>query len=142
MVNKILALNTDDNFSAMDVLTVNLFDLTADFVKIGAPYSFILSDSAIKIVEGSSLPLGILDDLSPTGCTLTLQEGCMVIMITDGVSDAFGSSTDLVDFLRTLDNRNPQYVADCIINKALNADRNVPKDDMSVLAVRIFKKVS
>ena len=142
MVNKILALNTDDNFSAMDVLTVNLFDLTADFVKIGAPYSFILSDSAIKIVEGSSLPLGILDDLSPTGCTLTLQEGCMVIMITDGVSYAFGSSTDLVDFLRTLDNRNPQYVADCIINKALNADRNVPKDDMSVLAVRIFKKVS
>ncbi len=142
MVNKILALNTDDNFSAMDVLTVNLFDLTADFVKIGAPYSFILSDSAIKIVEGSSLPLGILDDLSPTGCTLTLLEGSMVIMITDGVSDAFGSSTDLVDFLRTLDNRNPQYVADSIINKALNLDRNVPKDDMSVLAVRIFKKVS
>lgn len=142
MVNKVLTLNTDDNFSAMDILTVNLFNLTLDFIKIGAPYSFILSDSTIKIVEGSSLPLGILDDLSPTGCSLTLQEGSTVIMLTDGISDAFGSSTDLVDFLRTLDNKNPQYIADCILKKALNQERNVAKDDMSVLAIRIFKKVS
>ena len=142
MVNKVLALNTDDNFSAMDILTVNLFDLTADFIKIGAPFSFILSDDNIKIIEGSSLPLGILDDLTPTGATTTLNEGNTVIMLTDGISDAFGSSTDLIDFLRTLDNRNPQEIADSILNKALNIENNYSKDDMSVLAVRIFKKVS
>ncbi len=142
MVNKVLALNTDDNFSAMDILTINLFDLTADFIKIGAPFSFILSDDNIKIIEGSSLPLGILDDLTPTGSTTTLNEGNTVIMVTDGISDAFGSSTDFIDFLRTLDNRNPQEIADRILNKALNIENNYAKDDMSVLAVRIFKKVS
>ena len=142
MVNKILALNTDDNFSAMDILTVNLFDLTADFIKIGAPFSFILTDDNIKIIEGSSLPLGILDDLTPTGCSTTLTEGATVIMLTDGISDAFGSSTDLIEFLRTLDNKNPQVIADNLLNKALNLDKSYAKDDMSVLAVRIFKKVS
>ncbi len=142
MVNKVLALNTDDNFSAMDILTVNLFDLSADFIKIGAPYSFILSDDSIKIIEGSSLPLGILDDLTPTGCSCKLMEGSTVIMVTDGVSDAFGSSTDLIDFLRTLDNKNPQEIADNILNKALNFENDRANDDMSVLAVRIFKKVS
>ena len=142
MVNKVLALNTDDNFSAMDILTVNLFDLNADFIKIGAPYSFILSDSTIKIIEGSSLPLGILDDLTPTGCNAVIDEGSTIIMVTDGISDAFGSTTDLIDFLRTIDNKNPQFIADSILNKALNNDRNIAKDDMTVLAVRIFKKVS
>ena len=142
MVNKILTLNTDDNFSAMDILTVNLFDLTADFIKIGAPFSFILTDDNIKIIEGSSLPLGILDDLRPTGCSTTLTEGATVIMITDGVSDAFGSTTDLIDFLRTLDNKNPQVIANHLLNKALNYDKSYAKDDMSVLAVRIFKKAS
>ncbi len=142
MVNKVLALNTDDNFSAMDILTVNLFDLSADFIKIGAPYSFILSDDSIKIIEGSSLPLGILDDLTPTGCSCKLSEGSTVIMVTDGISDAFGSSTDLIDYLRTLDNRNPQEIADNILSKALNYENDLAKDDMSVLAVRIFKKVS
>ena len=112
MVNKVLALNTDDNFSAMDIVSINLFNLTADFIKIGAPYSFILTDNSIKIIEGTSLPLGILDDLSPTGCSAELIEGSTVIMFTDGISDAFGSSTDLIDFLRTLDNKNPQEITD------------------------------
>ncbi len=142
MVNKVLALNIDDNFSAMDILTVNLFSLSADFIKIGAPYSFILSESSIKIIEGNSLPLGILDDLTPTGCAYKLSEGEVVIMITDGISDAFSSSTDLVDFIRTLDNKNPQLIADSILKKALDLENGINKDDMTVLAVRIFKKVS
>lgn len=142
MVNKVLALNTDDNFSAMDIVAVNLFDLTADFIKIGAPYSFILTDTSIKIIEGASLPLGILDDLTPTGCSSTLNEGNTIIMFTDGISDAFGSSTDLIDFLRTLDNKNPQYIADNLLNRAIELDGNEVKDDMTVLAIRLFKKVS
>ena len=142
MVNKVLALNTDDNFSAMDILTVNLFNLNCDFIKIGAPYSFILTDDSIKIIEGSSLPLGILDDMTPTGCSTLLTEGSTVIMVTDGVSDAFSSSTDFIEFLRTLDNKNPQLIADNILKRALNIEKDTPKDDMTVLAIRIFKKVS
>ncbi len=142
MVNKILTLNTDDNFSAMDILTVNLFDLKADFIKIGAPYSFIMTDSSIKIIEGSSLPLGILDDLAPTGCSTSLRDGETIIMITDGVSDAFSSSTDLVEYIRNLDNKNPQLIADSILNRALLLQNGTSQDDMTVLAVRIFKNAS
>ncbi len=142
MVNKVLALNTDDNFSAMDIVSVNLFNLSADFIKIGAPYSFILTDDSIKIIEGTSLPLGILDDLTPTACTTELTDGSTIIMFTDGISDAFGSSTDLIDFLRTLDNKNPQEVTDSLLKRAIELDNGEPKDDMTALAIRLFKKVS
>ena len=142
IVNKVLTINTDDNFSAIDIVVVNLHTLVADFIKIGAPYSFILSDESVKIIEGSSLPLGILDDLSPSGCRANLKDGDTIITFTDGISDAFSSSTDLIDFIRTLDNKNPQLIADSILNKALELDGNIPKDDMTVLVVRIFSKIS
>ncbi len=142
IVNKVLTINTDDNFSAIDIAVVNLSTMIADFIKIGAPYSFILSDESVKIIEGSSLPLGILDDLSPSGCRAELKDGDTIITFTDGVSDAFSSSTDLIDFIRTLDNKNPQLIADSILNKALSLDGNIAKDDMTVLCVRIFSKNS
>ena len=136
----VLTINTDDNFSAIDIVVVNLQTMIADFIKIGAPYSFILSDESVKIIESSSLPLGILDDLSPSGCRADLKDGDTIITFTDGISDAFSSSTDLIDFIRTLDNKNPQLIADSILNKALQLDGNIPKDDMTVLCVRIFAK--
>ncbi len=141
-VNKVLTINTDDNFSAIDIVVVNLHTMMADFIKIGAPYSFILSDESVKIIEGSSLPLGILDDLAPSGCRANLKDGDTIIAFTDGISDAFSSTTDLIDFVRTLDNKNPQLIADNILNKALQLDGNTPKDDMTVLCVRIFSKNS
>ena len=142
IVNKVLALNTDDNFSAMDILSVDLFSLSADFIKIGAPQSYVLCNDYVKLIEGSSLPLGILDDLKPTGCKTDLALGSTVIMMTAGISDSFSSSTDFIDFLRTLQNNNPQVIADGILNRALELNGGRKIDDMTVLAVRIFKKAS
>ena len=142
MVNKVLALNTDDNFSAIDVLTVNLFKNQGDFIKIGSPASYLITKESIQIIEGNSLPLGILDDLKPTGVTISVDEGSTVLMVTDGISDAFGSSTDLISYLKTLKTLNPQRLADDVLKKALLLDDGSPKDDMTVLAVRIFKKAS
>lgn len=142
MVNKVLALGTDDSFSAMDILTINLFNMTADLIKIGSPSSFIMTDESIKVIDGSSLPLGILDDLKPTGSTFKLEEGATVMMVTDGISDAFGSSTDLINYLKILKNRNPQIIADDVLKRALSLDNELAKDDMTVICVRIFKKAS
>ena len=139
-VNKVLALNTDDNFSAMDILTVDLFNLTADFIKIGAPQSYVICDDSIKLIEGNSLPLGILDDLKPTGCVTTLNLGSTVVLITDGISDAFTSSTDFINYLQTANVKNPQALADGILNRAIELNGGVKKDDMTALCIRIFKK--
>ena len=142
MVNKVLAINTDDNFSAIDILTINLFDLSGDFIKIGSPGSYIITNDSVRIVEGGSLPLGILDDIKPTGIKIPLTEGCTILMVTDGISDAFGSSTDLISYLKSVKSLNPQSLADNLLEKALSLENNQPKDDMTALCVRIFKKAS
>ncbi len=142
VVNKVLAMGTDESFSAMDVLTINLFDMRCDFIKIGSPSSYLISSDSIRIIDGNSLPLGILDDLKPCTTSFPINEGDLLLIITDGISDAFGSSTDLITFLKGLKSLNPQKLADDVLNHALSLDNGSPKDDMTAVCVRIFKKAS
>ena len=113
---------------------------SADFIKYGSPYGFILGEKGIKIVEGNSLPLGIIDELKPSVCTSTLSDGDIVLLLSDGISDAFGSSGEIIDFLRLQIAKNPQTLADNTLNKAVELNGGIKKDDMTALAIRIFKR--
>lgn len=139
-VNKLLAVNTEDTFSALDLSIVNLKNCSADFIKYGSPYGFIIGEDGIKIVEGNSLPLGILDELKPSVCHAQLKDGDMLLFLTDGISDSFGSSSEVIEYLKTVPALNPQSLADGILKKAVSVNGGVKKDDMTALAVRIFKK--
>ncbi len=141
-VNKLLSVNTEDNFTALDVSIIDLKTCNADFIKYGAPYGFIIGEQGIKIVEGNSLPLGIIDELKPTVCSTTLNDGDILLLLTDGISDAFSSSGAIIDFLRLQTAKNPQTLADSILSKAVELNGGLKKDDMSALAVRIFKRTS
>ncbi len=139
-VNRLLAINTDDSFTALDVSVIDLKSCYADFIKYGSPYGFIIGEDGIKIIEGNSLPLGILEELKPAVCRTPLNDGDMILFVSDGISDAFGSSGDVIDFLRTLPAKNPQTLTDEILSCAINKNDGKKSDDMTALAVRIFKK--
>ena len=138
-VNKLLSVNAEDRFTALDVAVIDLKNKTADFIKYGSPYGFILSDGRVRIVEANSLPLGILNDLKPSVCKAELNDGDMILLMTDGVADAFGSSSDIIDYIRVVPALNPQSLADELLNKALELNGGKKKDDMTVLCVRVFK---
>ncbi len=138
-VNKLLSINTEDSFTALDVAVINLKDTKADFIKYGAPYGFIVNEGAVKIIEGNTLPLGILDELTPSVAQTEVSDGDMIVLLTDGISDAFGSSSAIIDFLRTVPAKNPQTLTNQMLGKAISLNNGKHLDDMTVLAVRIFK---
>ena len=137
--NKVLSVNTEDAFTALDVGIIDLKTLNADFIKFGAPYGFILCEDGIKVIEGNSLPLGILNELSPVVNQTTLSDGDLLLFISDGISDAFKSSSNLIDFLRERVAKNPQTFCNEILTQAITLSNGKP-DDMTCLAVRVFKK--
>ena len=139
-VNKLLAINSEDTFTALDVSIIDLKNCSADFIKYGAPYGFIINDNGIKIVEGNTLPLGILDQLKPSVATTSLDGGDMIVLVTDGITEAFSSSGEIIDYLRKVPAKNPQTLANGILEKALELSNGKKNDDMTVLAVRVFKK--
>ena len=137
LVNRILSSITEDDFSAVDICILDENNGDADFLKIGAPYGFILSKEGIRYLEGSSLPIGILDVLTPTVASTSLSRGDIVILLSDGVTDAFTSSSDVIEYLKSAPVFNPQELADDIIRKALSLSGGVAADDMTALCVRV-----
>lgn len=138
IVNKLLAFDREDNFTAMDIGVVDLYDGSADFIKVGSPYSFVITKDSVKIIEGNSLPLGILDEIKPTVLSTALSPGDMIVLISDGVADAFGSASDVIEFLSTQRALNPKTLADDIISKAVLVSGGKSADDMTAFCVRLF----
>ncbi|MBE5764094.1 MAG: hypothetical protein E7339_00640 [Clostridiales bacterium] len=138
LANKILCACSEESFATLDLAIFNLFTANLDSVKIGASCGFLISEDCIKIIENDSLPLGILDEIQPNLTSLQLKSGDILVLLSDGVSDAFFSNTDTVDFLLTQSTRNPQTLANNLLEEALKKYEGVAKDDMTVICVKIY----
>ncbi len=141
-VNKLLTFNKEESFACVDIAIVDLDSGLTDVVKIGSPLAFILSGNTVKILESASLPLGILDNLHPDSASYQLAENDVLLFISDGVSDAFGTAADMYECLRAIPAHNPQLLADTLLEGALRASGGTAKDDMTAVAVRLFKSAA
>lgn len=141
-VNTLLSFSKEETFACVDIGIVDLMSGRVDIVKIGSPVGFILSGNTIKVLDSGSLPLGILDSLHPQTCSYLLQENDVLLFLSDGITGAFGSTADLYDVLKGVPISNPQQLADMLLQSALQLYGGEAKDDMTALAVRIFKSVN
>ena len=86
--------------------------------------------------------MGILDALHPDTARYQLQENDVLLFLSDGIADAFGSAADLYEVLRSIPTGNPQELANCLLDSALRAYGGKAKDDMTAVAVRLFKPLA
>ena len=138
-VNRLLAFGREENFACIDTAAVDLDSGRADIVKIGSPLAFLLTETQTEILESESLPLGILDGVRPTVLSRKLNDGDVLVFLSDGITAAFGSSADIADFLGNMRISNPQAVADDLLAGALERTGGIAPDDMTVLAVRLLR---
>ena len=136
-VNKLLSLNSTDNFTALDICVLDMQNGTLDFVKMGAPESFVKHTNTTTKISGGTLPLGIVQDAEPVVIKQIISNGDFVFMFTDGITESFETEEMLEDFINNLSSLNPQTLADEIIKKA-HALSGGARDDMTVLVAKIF----
>lgn len=139
-VNKLLAINNQESYSTLDVCLLDLEKEMADFIKVGAPFGLVKRNGSVEIVEGGSLPIGALDNISPTIKKLSISTKDIVVMATDGITDAFGTEENMIEFVEKLVSTNPQTLAETILNEALERNKMSAKDDMTVLVARTYLK--
>jgi stage II sporulation protein E len=138
-VNKLLVLQRDENFSAIDVCVVDLSNGILDIIKMGSPSGYILSKEEVKTIEGGTLPLGIVGESQPMIKKYVIDENEYVVLMSDGISDSFASDRQISDFLSKINTTNPQTMADKLLQKALDNNNGRAIDDMSILIIKIFK---
>ena len=147
-INSTLLLRSQDEiFATADLCLLDLVTGKADFVKIGAVSTFIKRGDYVEVVKASSLPIGILDSIQLEKASLRLKDEDTIIMITDGVLDnsSKGEKAEdwLIEVMDSLDTRNPQEMADYIMEAVLALkDHKKGKalgDDMTVMVTRVWK---
>lgn len=139
-VNKLLAVNNQENYSTLDVCLLDLENEIADFIKVGAPFGFIKRSNDVEVVEGGALPIGALDNITPAVYKTTISSKDIVIMATDGIVDAFNSQAEMQEFVSKLACTNPQTIAETILAEAIRLNNMSAKDDMTVLVARTYLK--
>jgi len=137
-INKLLSLNNEENFSSVDLCVMDFHKNYLDFIKLGATYGFIKKANGVEVIESSGLPIGVLEEMRPHITQRLIDPFDTIILLSDGISDAFDNKSDLQDFINNLTSTNPQTIADEIMDRAKDLNDGVIKDDMTVLAVRIF----
>jgi len=137
-VNQLLTITGAEIFSTLDIAIFNLNQGQVDFIKVGGVDGYIKRKSETEIIEAGSLPLGILDEMKPKITHAVLSSGDFVILASDGIIDAFvGDNFGLANFINNLIVKNPQQLADEIMQEVLNRGGKSPADDSTIVVAML-----
>ncbi len=136
LVNVALSLKGDcDSGATLDAITVNLYTGKAQLFKAGAVASFLVRHGVVTVLEGDSLPIGILGNVTGRASTMQLEQGDTVVLISDG---ALESGKDRIcAILAAAGNVPPKTLAQRIAQDA--GARAKHPDDITVLCMYLDK---
>lgn len=141
MINSALALKADqESFSTVDVLEIDTKTGECEFLKIGSAQTFIKKKKEIGVISSKSLPVGILENIETEPFRGRVENGDIILMVTDGISEAGNGvlKTDWIKKLLALEKRSPREIADLIITGAKARTRF--RDDMTCCVIKIEKR--
>ena len=139
VVNALMLMCTGrEMYATMDLCVVDLHTGETAFEKLGACPSYVVRDGEVRAIGADTLPVGVLPDVESSSLRMTLRPGDVVILLTDGVMDAFpGGEEGLRTAIAKLHWLHPQAVGEKLIAQVVGS--GAPKDDMTVLCVRVQK---
>lgn len=142
MLNTALVTGREEvRFSTIDMSVFDLYTGKCEFVKAGASTTFIRHKNKVESFKSTSLPLGVVSKLEVEQKERILEDGDMIIMVTDGVMDALpvGEQDFLMHMiLEGTQKTNPKEIAHHILGQVLECSGEIPMDDMTILVVGIW----
>lgn len=143
MVNTALfAAGEDNNHPTLDICEIDLYRGNCGLRKIGGAASFLKREQEVELLATGNLPLGVFGQVETECLCRQLQDGDYVIMVSDGVVDAFGGEgyeNAMLHVLAELKDRNPGEIAERLLRIALHASKGRIADDMTVAVIGIWE---
>lgn len=134
----LLVKSDDESLTAIDILSVNLFTGLCQFIKAGAPVSFVKANNSVSKIDLHSFPIGIFKSVSYFSQNLQLGEGDTVLLLSDGVifpDDAWIEKT-LLEHSET----TAQSLSETIVNKAKENRSSEFDDDITAIVIKLLKR--
>ncbi|MBV1817025.1 stage II sporulation protein E [Anaerosalibacter bizertensis] len=143
-INSILMLKSEEEiFTTLDISTIDLYSGKLQAIKTGAASTFIKKKDRVEVINSHSLPVGMLKDVDFQVYEHFLEDGDFIIMMSDGVLEANEEVANkekwMREVIKNIDSFNPQTIANMVMKEAKKASKGEIKDDMTVLATKVWK---
>lgn len=143
ILNSSMCLNMDrETYSTVDLLSIDLYTGEAQMYKIGSAETILLNGGNLRTVTSASVPVGILTDIRTDKKSVVLREGDVILMMSDGITEA-GCSASRTEWIKKIvakPTENMQSLAKEVMDTAMEKNNHIARDDMSVVAIKLFAK--
>ena len=145
LINSCLsAIGKDDMYATLDIAVLDLYDKKLEFIKNGACPTYVKHGRNVEMLKNISLPAGIVTNIDLVVNDKDLEEGDILVMCSDGITQSSEEYTNkdlwLKFLLEEIETDDVQKIADIVLQEAIDNNLGIPKDDMSIIVFKINKK--
>ena len=145
LINSTLsAISKDDMYATLDIAVLDLYEKKLEFIKNGACPTYVKHGRNVEILKNISIPTGIIDDIDLVVYDHELRDGDILVMCSDGILDSSEEYTNkelwLKFLLEEIETDDVQKISDIILQEAIDNNYGTPKDDMTVITIKIKEK--
>lgn len=127
--------SSDETLSTLDIVKIDLETGLTEFFKAGAAASVIKKSEKTLAVEKSSMPLGIIRETGFEKSEITLSDGDVIILMSDGASVI--PQPCFKELIRDGKNGGVVTLAKNTVEKALEMSPAGKHDDITVTCIRL-----
>lgn len=139
-----------EDFATVDLTVIDRKSRRARFYKMGAATSFIMREGRVRKIKGAALPVGIIPTLRLTHISAVLKEGDLILMASDGITDADREDPEaewLCQYLSKAvystdfdaESSSARHIASEILQQAMARYGLRERDDLTVAVALIVK---
>lgn len=144
ILNELLTVKSQgETFATLDICMIDLYTGLGEFMKMGASATFIKRGAWIETIQSTSLPMGIQEQTEIDTTQKKFYHGDMIVMVSDGLLDGIpfeNKEECLKEMLLDIRSRNPQEIADILLQQVKNMNKQGMRDDASILVLGIWKR--
>ena len=143
MVNTALFVaGTDSNHPTLDICEIDLYQGSCQLRKIGGAVTFLKRGHEVEQLAAGNLPLGIFGQVEVQPLCRELQDNDYLIMVSDGVVDAFGREDyedTVTSIIAGIRDRSPGEIAERLLQIAIHASGGRVFDDMTIGVIGVWE---
>lgn len=131
--------------STLNIMSIDLVTNTVVLTRNNPAPLIIWRENGIRTLDEKSVPVGIYRNTRPIINEIDLEKDLALVTFSDGLLHAGSRNNNKLDIDQLLisllkKSESAQYVADQLIQHALQADEYRPVDDISVVVMKVVSK--
>lgn len=144
MLNSAMVIHGEnDQYSTVDISSIDLYTGEVSFYKIGASATFIRhKNGSVECLLSTSLPVGVRFEIEIEQAKKQLSDGDFLVMITDGVLEYLQTKRPeetMEKIISEIKTNHPGLMAKKILDQVMVYTGGEVRDDMTVLAAAIWE---